>query len=1705
VALGTAKQVVSVEPAVAFILQSNWRGVVLTGDFEPGRRYAVKVAQPPSGADANKFPRADTFSVLFPDRQSGAWFEHAEGYLGSAGNRTLLAHAVNLSSVKLQVHRVYDNNLVAWRNAGRSYRWRDPTPYAAPIATRKLEVAGQRNKVQDLRIALDELLPAGLSRDGVYRVILQTQDVGSVEETLGHRGWSRYGDFDDYDDDGGQTSSALVSLSDIALTAKQSRQSLVAWAVSLSTARPLSGVRVRAFSNKNQPLGEAITNGDGLATIEEIHPAQGEMAAVLLADFPGSPVAAVADQNPRGLTWLDLRSGNWGFGDSDLAGRPYQRQGCEAFVYADRGVYRPGETVHLRAIVRNPDHGTPAPFPLKWQIRRPDLRDWRSNVVMLDADGSCGWTLKLPDDLTTGRWSAHVGLAGEAARFFGDVSFQVEEFMPDRMKVGLKFDAPGAEADAPRYAVGDKPLGAVVQADYLFGRPAAGLRAMLHARIDRQGFSAKGYEGWTFGDLANLIEIPGTSQIGAVPVARPNAGGANSGEAVLDDNGSGKWQVKVDELLKLRSKPNAASDETDEEDADDANPAVAPATAAATQPALEYRGPWRLSVSASVAETGGRAVTASNSITVDVLPWYIGLRAGGTGTPWPDVPTSFEVALVGPSGKAATISAKLEAALYRQSYNSTFVFREGRYYYQCNRVLDPVTRGVPASVAVRQGKGALQLTIPDNGQYVLRVHDPASGAMSSMSFYVSDGTPWEDNVSRQNPEKLEVVLLGLEEAMATTRPATGPTTAAATKPALASGRGAEAKFQIGQRAAALVRSPFAGRLLLAVETDRVIATHVVDMPASQVTVPIDIPDACRPNAYVTATVVRAVQPNAKWRTHRAFGAARLNIDPADRKLDMQITMAGEVRPRSTLDVRVEVIDQHGSPVRNASLTLAAVDEGILQLTRFVTPDPLGFFNGKRALGVKSGDIYSHLMPEVPKADPLSSVGGDSSESARHRNPISARRVKPVALVSDVLRTDASGIATARFDVPEFAGKLRVMAVAHQDYRFGSAQNDVLVRSPLLLQSSLPRFAAPGDRFAVPVTVFNNSQQAGQALVKIELWGDGASPLKLADGKAWADARIDVPAGGQRVVSFELAAGQRVGVARVRLGGQLGDERFEENVELPVRPANPMITRGGFAVAEVGQPLKLEVPGGMLAGTQDLDIKVTPWPTLELPGGLEYLERYPYGCAEQTISTAFPLAYLGDIGAQIAPGVFAKQRVAEKLQAGVLRLIGMQTADGGIAMWNGDSRSWAWASVYAAHFIIEAEAAGHAIPADFRQRLLGYVRHLLEKDGDEGDLIEVQAYACYVLAMAGKPERAAMNRLTELAGRSGADALAQYQPQRDQARLWLAMAHLASGRRDLAQGMVPKVPPSPRTTRQLSGNIGSPIRDRALLVNTILAVQPDHPALPSLVQQLADSGRNGHWRSTQDSAFAVMALGKYIRQTAGDAPYHTAQLELSGERIAATEAGPILAFRAGIGVLAGGATTRPATRPSDGQFVVRLTGPAGARGHVTWSQNGVPLVPASETDSGIKIRRRYLDAAGKPLEGNAAQSGDLVRVEITVESTGAHENLVIEDLLPTGLEIENPRLATSAASAGNSNGEEPSDSRLASGRLDVRDDRLILVGSTAGAGYAKYLYLARATSLGTFVVPPVRCECMYDISIHSIASGGGTLVVKSAGTPAVARR
>jgi uncharacterized protein YfaS (alpha-2-macroglobulin family) len=1632
-----AKEFIQVEPAVAFEPRSHWNGLQLVGDFAPASRYRVTFLPGLPSTDGKTLAQTITQSVWTGDVPAFVLLDKAGGYLSTRGNLLVNAKHCNVDRVRATLTRLYPNNLVQFVNQPRYGYGSCLESLGEQVAEKTLKVPNVKNEVRQFQLDLRDLL-GGKPAQGVF--LLEVTDEGGGT----HCYWN----------DG----PAVISVTDLGLSAKQSERDFLVWVNSLRDGRAVPDARVSLYTAKNQKLYEGQTDPNGL-----VHFAQ--------TNFDGERrPALVLVERDGDLSYLKLDDNHLPLPDgTPNAGRAYLQRGYEAFCYTDRGVYRPGETVRLAAVVRGTDWSLPGTLPLRLDLRRPDGRVLQQLRLQTDTAGAASLDIPMPAYAPTGRYRAQLLLPGgtpgdnERADTLGEVAIQVEEFLPNRLRTTI--EAPEKPLTA------DEPLTFAVAGQYLFGQPTAGLPVEARVYFSPSAFTPAGpnaahWKGFTFGD----------------PRRKFIAFERDLGQIDLDDQGRHEFKV---ELLNRdgQEQQDGAEDGTTSRTEARAVPPVLPR--------LSPPAALTATITATIKELGGRGVSAHRDVTVHPYPHYLGIRPESEGYGAVGVPMNFAIAAVLPDGRPAEL-ADLVWQIERVEWDSVLVRDSSGYYrYESKERTVVETEG---RVSLAAGCGQVAFTPKAYGAYRIRLADRATTTRPTTGAAPSAPTTQHAPPTAHPAASCDFYVSGRDWAYAPW---------AMAKPEALELTTDRARYRPGEGARLIVKSPFPGTLLLTVESDRVRSVQVLAMSANTAEFTIPVRDEYRPNVFVAATVVRAVDPNATWAAHRAFGIIRLGVDCEFKRLAVDLAPPAEMRPKSRLTVPLRVRDLDGRPAR-ARLTLAAVDEGICSLTAFRTPDPWAFFYGDRRLAVETMDLYSRLMPENQRLTPdkSSAPGGDGGGAEdgydpRRLSPVSVQRVKPVALWSGWVQADDEGNASVSFDVPQFVGELRLMAVAHDGDRFGSAAAPVKVKSPLLVQSSFPRFLAPGDQFEVPLTVFNQTTDDGSVDLRLTLTGPlrfsatttaasrpftspGAHRVPRERGLEFPaspgdapseDSRtftLSIPASGQAVLRVRLKAAEEVGQATVALSASLGAERFDESTEIPVRPAAPLTAVVGSGSVAAGQGARLTLPADFFPGTARYKLLFAGEPNLHLAGGLQYLLRYPYGCVEQTTSSCFPLLYLGDLAQWVEPGLASPGQIEHYVQSGIARVLSMQSHSGGFAYWPGYQNADIWVTCYAGQLLVEARTAGYSVPNEPYDQLLAFLAQQLDRPIDAGDLsasaadrrarelaaLERKAYACYVLALGGKPSASWMTRLEEV--------------EKDlspTARAHLAAALAAAGRVDRAATLIGATLPSFDTRTETGGHLHSPARDCALFLSALIDVQPKSPLIPTLVTQLENQRVTGYWSTTHGSAMALVALGKYARLRAKDPPNYTATVEPPG-------AAAFILTQGDKRYLDGDLGGKPVRVAVQG---------AGALNYF-WFAEGVPRSgQVEEHDRGIEVRRRFLDRKGQPLQQKPLKQGDLVVVELTLTARQTIDNLVITDLLPAGLEIENPRLETTDARTGLATSSYAE-------RVDMRDDRLILF-TRVGDGTWRYTYVTRAVTAGGFRLPPVQANAMYDPALASCHGAG----------------
>ena len=1536
--LPSAPAFIRVDPDVPFTLEpvSDYSGMtsayLMRGRFKPGASYALTLRKGLKSELGSALKEDVTRTVYFENAPAAAEFRVSGQYASSQGGRRLPLRMVNVRNCRAMVSRVYPNNLAIMinRQNSRPYVWEPEEGLSKPVAEIPIAKETPVNQVIEQTLELDPAL-AGLQGAFVVEIV---SDDRSHDRTL-------------------------LVISDSGITVKQSENDLLAWVRSIKTLAPISNAMVQVWSAENQLLASGQTDPSGLVLFT-LDPAK---------DI-GQP-AVIVVQNGGDISFLNLQESRVVIKGDGEGERPYLAQACEAYLFTDRGIYRPGETAHVKAVVRGRDATCPNPFPVQLTVFRPDGRKDRSFSGMLNALGTAEFEMSWPIFAGTGRYNMELDIPG-GSNAMGSAVVHVEDFIPPQVRVSLR-------APSDRLAP-DGRVTMTVQADHLFGSPAAGLATEARVTFVPAPFMPEAWSQYRFGD-PRLSFKPVTLELGA---RQADA----AGRAEFTSEALPRW------------KPAAA---------------------------------LRAVLSGTVIEPSGRAVTANADRYFDPYPFYLGIRPDENAMV--QKARVFDLAAVLPEGAALSNSITVRVVVEKIAWVSALKKGDrGTYEYISEEKLTPLLTN---SVQLARGQGQFRFTPRVTGAYLLSVLEPSNSVSASLVFNANPaGQSWNEG----SLESLDVVQLTADKPL----------------------------YNVGDTATVTIQAPFTGQALLTLESDRVLHREVIVLTNNTARWQGVIKPEYSPNVHCTMTLIRPVGAPEDWTRYRAAGRAVLAVNRPDRRLFVKFDAPAASRPRQKLEVRLQVTDIATNGVES-ELVLAAVDEGICMLTDFATPDPHAWFFAPRLPGVFQYDLYGSIMPDYRKqvAAAASAPGGDGPEGLGKRlNPVLAKRFKPVAIWLTGIKTDAQGMATVSLDVPEFTGKLRLMAVAVDPLRFGSAEQQVEVKRPLVVQSSFPRILAPGDKCVVPIRVFNESGTSAWAKVMMNYSGAFLTPGTPASAAGWLNAGA--------ATNFEfLLPTENAGIGRCHIETPMPDnDRYEEDVEIAVRPPASRITVADCGRLDPGAATNIAVPCAWFEGTAASEITLSGLPGIRLRGGLDYLIRYPYGCLEQTTSSAFPLLYLADLANVLYPKWLTPQELDRLSQAGVDRVLSMQAYDGSFSLWPA-SDVYPWGTLYATHFLVEAASAGRKMPesrlkaacdwidAFLNQRFSTYAGRAEDPASPDPRLAMAYetAYASHVLALAKRPPQGWLTRLLEIQDRLDRGT-----------RAHLAAALYAAGRRLDGRKILISIPSVPTNAmpRSLGATLRSEAGDDAILLSAWLDSEPDNPAVPALVRRLEAALDNGRWYTTHDNALALMALGKYCKRLGPGKPV-TGIVAWDSNRRDFTN---VPTIRLDL-------NCSPRTNDI---LQIRNTGKTPM--YYAWSSEGIPAKgTAKEEDVGLRVRRTFLDQSGQEIDLNEIRQGRLIVVRIELIAPGLVDNVVVEDLLPAGLEIENAALHTSQTIDW-----VKALQTVSPLRTEIRDDRF-LAFTGPFTGRLLIHYTARGVTRGEFTLPPVAASCLYDPAIHSVHGAG----------------
>lgn len=865
----------------------------------------------------------------------------------------------------------------------------------------------------------------------------------------------------------------------------------------------------------------------------------------------------------------------------------------------------------------------------------------------------------------------------------------------------------------------------------------------------------------------------------------------------------------------------------------------------------------------------------------------------------------------------------------------------------------------------------------------------------------------------------------------------------------------KSSYQAGETVKALFKTPFSGRMLVTMETDKVISYQYVNVDKRTDSLNLKLTADEVPNVYITATLIKAHTVSDIPLTV-AHGFQSVQVEEKNRKIPIEIIASKSVRSRTHQKVRIKA-------AANSMITLAAVDNGILQVSDFETPDPYQYFYAKRALEVNAFDIYPLLLPEIKAR--LSSTGGDAeSDMSKRVNPMPAKRFKLVSYWSGIRQANGSGEAEFEFDIPQFSGELRLMAVAYKNESFGSSDTKMTVADPVVLSTALPRFLSPRDTITVPVTITNTTAKnaTANAVLKVsgavQSAGDNQQTVSLAPNS-------------ENRVTFSVIAQPAIGTGKVTVEVSSMGEKFSDETEISVRPASSLqkITGSGSVNGGASQAITLGNPDFIPSSVSN-ELVVSRSPAIELTKYFGLLVQYPYGCTEQTVSAAFPQLYYGDMADMLHLNNNAQSSANSNIQEAIRKIKMRQLYNGAVTLWDNEGTENWWATIYAAHFLLEAQKAGYDVDKNLIDPMLIYINNQLKnrktityyynRNQNKKIVPKEAIYGLYVLALAGRPNVSSMNYYKSNPALLSLDC-----------KYLLSAAYALAGDKNSYKQFLPSQFAGEESVAQSGGSFYSDIRDESIALNVLVDVDPGNAQIPLMAKHVSDKLKQRYWYSTQELAFSFLALGKIARESAKSTA--TAEIKADGKTIASMD----------------GRDLRLTRQQLKGKNIEIVTKGAG-RLYYFWQAEGISASGAyKEEDNYLKVRKRFFDRYGRVISGNTFKQNDLVIVQLTLEKSFSTDidNVVITDLLPAGFEIENPRTKEIPGMDWIKDGFSPT-------ALDVRDDRIHFFVD-AQNNKQTYYYAVRAVSPGIYRMGPVSADAMYNGEYHSYNGAGVVKVVQ----------
>ncbi|WP_074405551.1 alpha-2-macroglobulin family protein [Aquimarina megaterium] len=1494
--------------------------------------------------------------------------------LPTSDNLKFNFEAINLRAVEVQVVKVFENNVLQFLQNNNLNGSGDLRSVARPIAKKLINL--QENPSLNLSkwnaFAIDLKKLITPDPGAIYRVELNYRKTYSLykcdgvaaddtpineltdnydeeeESSFWDSSQYYYDDYYDYNweerENPCSTSyfrdkkiSANVLASNLGVVVKKGLNNAYMVTVNdIITTSPVSNAKVTFYNYQQQEMGVATTDAEGITGFDADRPAYFAIA-----------------QSGKQQTYVKLNDGNaLSVSKFDVSGVRLQK-GIKGYIYGERGVWRPGDTLFLSFMLNDNANKLPKGHPVKFELRDPYGKVTYQETKTNGTNNFYKFVVHTSDEAPTGNWQAKVNVGG--ANF--SKTLKIETIKPNRLKIKTTFDDEVLGVN--------KNIQGNLEVLWLHGAIAKNLKTDINVRFNPKTTRFKTFPGYVFDDPTRRF---GTEE-----------------QEVFQGQISNEGKASFNLRPKLENKA---------------------------------AGMLKASFITKVYENGGDFSTDVISKEFSPYSTYIGVNVPkgdkARGMLLTDTKHNFEVVSVDDKGNPKSVK-DLEVFIYKvdwrwwwdTSEDNLSSYNRGSYHNEVFKT--KVTTG-------SNGKANFnfELKYPEWGRYLVRVVDPNGGHATGKIMYI-DWPGWAGKSRKNDPSAATMLLFSTDKNT----------------------------YTVGEKAIVTFPSSEGGRALVTVENGtEVLSSQWITPQKGETKFELPIEELYTPNVYIHITLLQPHADTANDLPIRLYGIVPISVEDPNTKVQPKLTMPDVLRPEETITLKVG--ENNGKPM---TYSIAIVDEGLLDLTRFKTPNPWNSFYAREALGVKTWDVYDDVIGAYGGSiNQVFSIGGDAEAGGSKSKK--ANRFKPMVVFEGPFELKKGETRAHKIKIPKYVGSVRTMIVASDAEKaaYGSADKTTPVRKPLMVLTSIPRKITPGEKVTIPVTVFAMENKVKNVTVTLK-------PNKGFTVIGEAQQKLSFPQPDEKMAYFDIEVLEGASLTDIEVVASGGGEKASYKVPINIVNPNPMTTEVTSIVLEPNSEQEVDFAAFGIDGSNSATIEFSSLPPMNFESRLSYLIRYPHGCVEQTTSAAFPQLYLGEVFNLSSD---KKQKIQKNIEAAMYRLKRFIQPNGGMSYWPGYSNPNDWGTTYAGHFLLEANKQGYVLPIGFKSSWINYQQQQAKRwRSGNNDL--AQAYRLYTLALAGSPDLSSMNRLRETSGLS------------NDAKLRLAAAYGLITQTKAANQLLnsANIDFQPRNNNHYT--YGSTSRNRAMALETLVALDQKAKAQKVAVD-LAKELSSKNWMSTQTTSYALMAMAKYAAYVGGKGV--NINYILNGKSTNANT-DKTLATSGDVSILKDNKLVLKNNKDNT-IFVQIATSGILPVGQEKVIQNKFKAIVDYKTKDGNIINPILL-----------TQGTDFVAEVTITNATGSKvKDVALTEIFPSGWEVVNTRFTDFGSFKAN-----------AVTHTDIRDDRVNFYFDLKPNESKTMTILLNASYLGKYYLPGIQCEAMYDNDYLVRSKGKWVEVVK----------